>query len=233
MLGSGAPQRKGRTWGKEGGEGREEVGALGTVPVAGTFSPGVTEILQTQCMWAEYPLGNSGEEKLPWLSWRVSPQAAKGEKRESDPQEAPSIGFGPAPAPPLPFIPKFPALRMALPKKPHRHLAAAPPDLTGGAGRAPGSLAPPCKLLSPRGKSHAVTPPCRATPRGPGSTPGLRAALRSRGWSQPSVAIWKPHDAAATAHGGFARAVAGPRRPLNSPPSSLPPRTSRFGGAAR
>lgn len=59
---------------------------MGAVTAAvGTFSPGVTEILQTQCMWAEYPLGNSGEEKLPWLSWSVSPQAAKGEKRGSDP----------------------------------------------------------------------------------------------------------------------------------------------------
>lgn len=67
----------------EGEEGWDRVGAF--PPAVVTFSPGVTEILQTQCMWAEYPLGNSGEEKLPWLSWSVSPQAVKGQKRPSDP----------------------------------------------------------------------------------------------------------------------------------------------------
>ena len=33
-----------------------------------TFSPGVTEMRHTQCMWAAYPLGNCGDEKFPWLS---------------------------------------------------------------------------------------------------------------------------------------------------------------------
>lgn len=38
-----------------------------------TFSPGVTDILQMQCIYAEYPLGKPGEEKLPLLSCRLSP----------------------------------------------------------------------------------------------------------------------------------------------------------------
>ena len=56
--------------------------------LGGTFSPGVTEMRQTQCAWAGYPLGNCGDEKLPWLSCRVSPHAAVGpSESRAAPQE--------------------------------------------------------------------------------------------------------------------------------------------------
>lgn len=38
-----------------------------------TFSPGVTDILHMQLLYAAYPFGNPGEEKFPVLSWRLSP----------------------------------------------------------------------------------------------------------------------------------------------------------------
>lgn len=219
MLGSGAPQRKGRTWGKEGGEGREEAGALGTVPAAGTFSPGVTEILQTQCMWAEYPLGNSGEEKLPWLSWRVSPQAAKGEKRESDPQEAPGIGFGPAPAPLLPFIPQIPSPEDGSAIKtpsPPRCSTPGPHRRGWPCSRLPGT---PLQAAEPQGQEPCRDPPvlpvpCRAVPRrgGPARRPGsgqLYAAAAGASPALPSGSHMMPRPQHTAASPGLSRGQGG------------------------
>lgn len=136
---------------------------------AGTFSPGVTEILQTQCMWAEYPLGNSGEEKLPWLSWSVSPQAARREQRSQSPGN-PRFGRGTVPEPP---------------ERPSPHLQGAlcrehpqeAPDLTGvklppqpGPGPIPCRAAPapgrdPRPRLDPAQRCHLEATWCRgATP---------------------------------------------------------------------
>lgn len=55
----------------------ETMGSRGEVVCSAcTFSPGVTDILQTQCVYDGYPLGYPGEEKLPVESWSVSPHAA-------------------------------------------------------------------------------------------------------------------------------------------------------------
>lgn len=89
------------------------------------------------------------------------------------------------------------------------------------------SIVPPLpKPPSPGCRSHPMAPPppppCPATPRGPGSPPGLWAGLRSRGWIWPRTAIWKPHDAAATAHGASLR--------LSWGQGGRPPPPARGGG---
>lgn len=76
-------------------------------------------------------------------------------------------------------------------------------------GDAPGSPAPPRKHQTPGGGPPEIIAPVRA---------GFR------GWIQPSVTIWKPHDAAATAHGARLRLSRGQG---GHPPTFHP------GGAAR
>lgn len=66
--------------------------------------------------------------------------------------------------------------------------------------------------------------PCPAMPRGPSLPPGLQAGFGGHGWSQPSAAIWKPHDAAATAHSTSLRLSRGQG---GRPPTS---RSGRGGG---
>lgn len=138
------------------------------------------------------------------------------------------------PQPPCSLLPpKFPAPSTALQKKtpslPRCSNPKKPQTSPGAAGDAPGtpSQAPcPPSGHQTRGAGAIPCPPplCHATPRGPGSPPGLRAGLRGRGWIRPSVAIWKPHDAAAVAHGVSLWLLRGQScRPL------LPP-TRRQGG---
>lgn len=89
------------------------------------------------------------------------------------------------------------------------------------------STVPPARPPSPGAGAvpwPPPPPPCPATPRGPSSPPGLRAGFGGRGWSRPSAAIWKPHDAVATAHGASLRLSRGQG---GRPP---PPARGRGGG---
>ena len=243
----GTPKKKGRRWGKEGEEGWEEVGCLRCCAGGWYLLSGGDGNPPDAVHVGRVSVGElrGGEVALAVLE-RL-PTGCEGGKAGIRPPRCPRhwdgrhwVRTSRCPQPPCTLLPpKFPAPRAALQKTPHHRLAAATPTspkphrrgwrcsrLPGTPSQAP---CPPLPGHQAPGVGAIPRPPpapCPATPRGPGSPPGRWAGLRSRGWIRPSAAIWKPHDAAATAHGASLRLSRGQGgRP--PPPARGGPRDER------